>query len=135
MTSLKTLLEQRQKIKNQNDEIQSDLYEFFNQEKVIKIIKESLFEKLEIKEKIKYNRYDNVNLSLKLKQSEKQNTYNYYILDCYQENNHMYPSFTVKIQLNNTKSKLQIYFKRNLDYELKMTKDQIKNAIEQLIGV
>lgn len=135
MTSLKSLLEQRHKIKNQNEQIQKELYEFFNQENVINIIKESLFEKLEIKEQIKYNRYNNIYLNLKLKQPINQNKHDYYILECYQNKDHLYPSFTVTIQLKKTESKLNIYFKRNLDYELNITNDQIKNSIKELIGV
>lgn len=132
MSSLKQLLEERRQQYKQHETLQKELSSLFNQQDIFDIIKESLSEELTITNS---SLQDEPCLRLKLKQYNDNPQNNYYILEFYQQLQHIYPSFTIRLKLNESKNKLNIHLTKYTNYPLEMSKDEIIQRIKDLIGV
>ena len=131
MSSLKQLLEEKRKLHNKRETFQNELSSLFNQEDIFDIIKESLFEELTLTNISE----EEVCLRLRLKQYNDNPKNNYYILEFYQKLRHLYPSFLVKLELDESKDKLNVHLLEYTNYKLEMSKDEIIQHIKDLIGV
>ena len=132
MSTLKQLLEERRQQYNQREIIQKELSSLFNQQDIFNIIKESLSEELTITNS---SLQDEPCLRLKLKQYNDKPQNNYYILEIYQQLQHIYPSLIIRLKLNESKNKLNIHLTKYTNYPLEMSKDEIIQRIKDLIGV
>lgn len=132
MSTLKELLEERRQQYNQCETLQKELLSLFNQKDIFDIIKESLYEELTITNS---SSQDEPCLRLKLKQYNNNPKTNHYILEFYQQLNHLYPSFVIKLELNESKEELNVHITKYANYELEMSKDEIIQHIKDLIGV
>lgn len=131
METLKQLLEKRHQLHNQRETFQKQLSSLFNQKDIFDIIKESLSEELTVTN-ISENE---VCLRLRLKERNDNPKDNYYILEFYQKLQHLYPTFLVKLELNESKEKLNVQLLEFTNYKLEMSKDEIIQHIKDLIGV
>ena len=131
MSSLKQLLEEKRKLHNKRETFQNELSSLFNREDIFDIIKESLFEELTLTNISE----EEVCLRLRLKQYNDNPKNNYYILEFYQKLRHLYPSFLVKLELDESKDKLNVHLLEYTNYKLEMSKDEIIQHIKDLIGV
>lgn len=131
MTTLKQLLDERRQQHKQNETFQKELSYLFNQQDIFDIIKESLFEELTLTNISE----EEVCLRLRLKQYNDNPKNNYYILEFYQKLRHLYPSFLVKLELDESKDKLNVHVTEYANYEIKLSKDEIIQHIKDLIGV
>ena len=131
MSSLKQLLEEKRKLHNKRETFQNELSSLFNQEDIFDIIKESLSEELTLTNISE----EEVCLRLRLKQYNDNPKNNYYILEFYQKLRHLYPSFLVKLELDESKDKLNVHLLEYTNYKLEMSKDEIIQHIKDLIGV
>lgn len=132
MSTLKELLEERRQQYNQRETLQKELFSLFNQKEIFDIIKESLYEELTITNS---SSQDEPCLRLKLKQYNNNPKTNHYILEFYQKLHHLYPSFLIKLELNESKEELNVHVLEYTNYELEMSKDEIIQHIKDLIGV
>lgn len=132
MSTLKELLEERRQQYNQRETLQKELFSLFNQKEIFDIIKESLYEELTITNS---SSQDEPYLRLKLKQYNNNPKTNHYILEFYQKLHHLYPSFLIRLELNDSKEELNVHVLKYTNYELKMSKDEIIQHIKDLIGV
>lgn len=105
MSTLKELLEERRQNYNQRETLQKELSSLFNQKDIFDIIKESLSEELTITNS---SSQDKPCLRLRLKQYNDNPKTNHYILEFYQQLHHLYPSFVIRIELNESKEELNI---------------------------
>jgi len=128
---LKQLLEEKRKLHNKRETFQNELSSLFNQEDIFDIIKESLSEELTLTNISE----EEVCLRLRLKQYNDNPKNNYYILEFYQKLRHLYPSFLVKLELDESKDKLNVHLLEYTNYKLEMSKDEIIQHIKDLIGV
>lgn len=132
MSTLKELLEERRQQYNQRETLQKELFSLFNQKDIFDIIKESLYEELTITNS---SSQDKPCLRLKLKQYNNNPKTNHYILEFYQKLNHLYPSFLIRLALNESKEELNVHVLEYTNYELEISKDEIIQHIKDLIGV
>ena len=132
MSTLKQLLEERRQQYNQRETLQKELSSLFNQQNIFDIIKESLSEELTITNS---SSQDKPCLKLRLNQYNDNPKTNYYILEFYQQLQHLYPSFSIKIELNESKNKLNIHVLKYTNYELELSRAEIIQHIKDLIGV
>lgn len=132
MSTLKELLEERRQNYNQRETLQKELSSLFNQKDIFDIIKESLSEELTITNS---SSQDKPCLKLKLKQYNDNPKTNHYILEFYQQLHHLYPSFVIRIELNESKEELNIQVTEYANYEIELSKDEIIQYIKDLIGV
>ena len=128
---MKQLLEEKRKLHNKRETFQNELSSLFNQEDIFDIIKESLSEELTLTNISE----EEVCLRLRLKQYNDNPKNNYYILEFYQKLRHLYPSFLVKLELDESKDKLNVHLLEYTNYKLEMSKDEIIQHIKDLIGV
>lgn len=132
MSTLKELLEERRQNYNQRETLQKELSSLFNQKDIFDIIKESLSEELTITNS---SSQDKPCLKLRLKQYNDNPKTNHYILEFYQQLHHLYPSFVIRIELNESKEELNIQVTEYANYEIELSKDEIIQYIKDLIGV
>ena len=132
MSTLKELLEERRQNYNQRETLQKELSSLFNQKDIFDIIKESLSEELTITNS---SSQDKPCLRLRLKQYNDNPKTNHYILEFYQQLHHLYPSFVIRIELNESKEELNIHVTKYENYEIELSKDEIIQHIKDLIGV
>ena len=132
MSTLKQLLEERRQQYNQRQILQKELFSLFNQQDVIDIIKESLSEELTLTNS---SSQDKTCLRLMLKQYNDNPKTNYYMLEFYQQLNHLYPSFVIRLDLNESKEKLNVHVTKYTNYEIELSNDEIIQHIKDLIGV
>ena len=132
MSTLKELLEERRQNYNQRETLQKELSSLFNQKNIFDIIKESLSEELTITNS---SSQDKPCLKLRLKQYNDNPKTNHYILEFYQQLHHLYPSFVIRIELNESKEELNIQVTEYANYEIELSKDEIIQYIKDLIGV
>ena len=132
MSTLKQLLEERRQNYNQRETLQKELSSLFNQKDIFDIIKESLSEELTITNSSSQNKPC---LRLKLKQYNDNPKTNHYILEFYQQLHHLYPSFVIRLELNESKEELNIHVTEYANYEIELSKDEIIQHIKDLIGV
>ena len=132
MSTLKELLEERRQQYPQRETLQKKLISLFNQKEIFDIIKESLYEELTTTNS---SSQDEPCLRLKLKQYNNNPKTNHYILEFYQKLNHLYPSFLIKLELNESKEELNVHVLEYTNYELEISKDEIIQHIKDLIGV
>lgn len=132
MSTLKELLEERHQQYNQRETLQKELYLLFNQQDIFDIIKESLSEELTITNS---SSPDKPCLRLKLKQYNNNPKTNHYILEFYQKLHHLYPSFLIRLELNESKKELNVHVLQYTNYELEISKEEIIQYIKNLIGV
>lgn len=132
MSTLKQLLEERRKQYKQREILQKELFSLFNQQNIFDIIKESLSEELTITNS---SLQDEPCLRLKLKQYNDNPKNNYYILEFYQKLTHLYPSFVIRLDLNESKEKLNVHVTKYTNYEIELSNDEIIQHIKDLIGV
>lgn len=132
MSTLKELLEERRQNYNQRETLQKELSSLFNQKDIFDIIKESLSEELTITNSSSQNKPC---LRLKLKQYNDNPKTNHYILKFYQQLHHLYPSFVIRLELNESKEELNIHVTEYANYEIELSKDEIIQHIKDLIGV
>ena len=57
------------------------------------------------------------------------------MLEFYQQLNHLYPSFVIRLELNESKEELNVHVTEYANYEIKLSKDEIIQHIKDLIGV
>lgn len=132
MSTLKQLLEERRQQYNQREILQKELFSLFNQQDVIDIIKESLSEELTLTNS---SSQDKPCLRLRLKQYNDNPKTNHYMLEFYQQLNHLYPSFVIRLDLNESKEKLNVHVTKYTNYEIELSNDEIIQHIKDLIGV
>ena len=132
MSTLKQLLEERRQQYNQREILQKELFSLFNQQDVIDIIKESLSEELTLTNS---SSQDKPCLTLRLKQYNDNPKTNHYMLEFYQQLNHLYPSFVIRLDLNESKEKLNVHVTKYTNYEIELSNDEIIQHIKDLIGV
>jgi hypothetical protein len=131
MSTLKQLLEKKHELHNQRETFQKELSSLFNQKDIFDIIKESLSEELSTTNISE----DEVCVRLNIKQYKDKPNDNYYVLEFYQKLHHLYPTFLIKLKLNDSKDKLIIQLLEFTNYKLEMSKDEIIQHIRDLIGV
>ena len=132
MSTLKELLEETRQQYPQRETLQKKLISLFNQKEIFDIIKESLYEELTTTNS---SSQGEPCLRLKLKQYNNNPKTNHYILEYYQKLNHLYPSFLIRLELNESKEELNVHVLEYTNYELEMSKDEIIQHIKDLIGV
>lgn len=132
MSTLKQLLEERRKQYKQRETLQKELSSLFNQKDIFDIIKESLSEELSITNS---SLQDKPCLRLKFKQYNDNPKTNHYMLEFYQKLHHMYPSFIVRLDLNESKEELDVHVTEYANYKIELSNDEIIKHIKDLIGV
>lgn len=132
MSTLKQLLEERRKQYKQRETLQKELYTLFNQQDIFDIIKESLSEELSITNS---SVQDKPCLRLKFKQYNDNPKTNHYMLEFYQKIHNMYPSFVVRLELNESKEELNVHVTEYANYKIELSNDEITQHIKDLIGV
>lgn len=132
MSTLKQLLKERRKQYKQREKIQKELSSLFNQQDIFDIIKESLSEELTLTNS---SSQDKPCLRLRLKQYNDNPKTNHYMLEFYQQLNHLYPSFVIRLDLNESKEKLNVHVTKYTNYEIELSNDEIIQHIKDLIGV
>ena len=132
MSTLKQLLEETRQQKNQNETFQQELSSLFNQEDIFNIIKDSLSEELTITNTSFGN---DVCIRLRLTQYNNNPKDNSYTLEFYQKLHHLYPTFLIKLKLNDSKDKLNVRLLEFTNYPLEMSTTEIIEYIKNFIGV
>ena len=132
MSTLKQLLEERRKQYKQREKIQKELSSLFNQQDIFDIIKESLSEELTVTNS---SSQDKPCLRLRFKQHDDNPKTNHYMLEFYQKLTHLYPSFVIRLELNESKEKLNVHVTKYANYEIELSNDEIIQHIRDLIGV
>lgn len=132
MSTLKQLLEERRQQYTQREILQKELSSLFNQQDIFDIIKESLSEELTVTNN---SLQDKPCLRLRFKQYDDNPKTNHYMLEFYQQLNHLYPSFVIRLELNESKEELNVHVTEYANYEIKLSKDEIIQHIKDLIGV
>ena len=132
MSTLKQLLEERRQQYTQREILQKELSSLFNQQDIFDIIKESLSEELTVTNS---SLQDKPCLRLRFKQYDDNPKTNHYMLEFYQQLNHLYPSFVIRLELNESKDELNVHVTEYANYEIKLSKDEIIQHIKDLIGV
>ena len=74
-------------------------------------------------------------LRLRFKQYDDNPKTNHYMLEFYQQLNHLYPSFVIRLDLNESKEKLNVHVTEYANYEIELSNDEIIQYIKDLIGV
>ena len=131
MSTLKQLLEERHQQKNQNETFQQELSSLFNQQDIFNIIKESLSEELTLTNISE----EKVCIKLRLTQYNNNPKDNSYTLEFYQKPHQLYPTFVIRLELNESKEELNVHVTEYANYEIKLSKDEIIQHIKDLIGV
>ena len=131
MSTLKQLLEERRQQKNQNETFQQELSSLFNQEDIFDIIKESLSEELTLTNISE----EKVCIKLRLTKYNNNPKDNSYTLEFYQKLHHLYPTFLIKLKLNDSKDKLIVQLLEFTNYPLEMSTTEIIEYIKNFIGV
>jgi hypothetical protein len=132
MSTLKQLLEERRQQYTQREILQKELSSLFNQQDIFDIIKESLSEELTVTNS---SLQDKPCLRLRFKQYDDNPKSNHYMLEFYQQLNHLYPSFVIRLELNESKEELNVHVTEYANYEIKLSKNEIIQHIKDLIGV
>lgn len=132
MSTLKQVLEERRQQYTQREILQKELSSLFNQQDIFDIIKESLSEELTVTNS---SLQDKPCLRLRFKQYDDNPKTNHYMLEFYQQLNHLYPSFVIRLELNESKEELNVHITEYANYEIKLSKDEIIQHIKDLIGV
>lgn len=132
MSTLKQLLEERRQQYKQRETLQKELSSLFNQQEIFDIIKESLSEELTVTNS---SSQDKPCLRLRFKQYDDNPKTNHYMLEFYQQLNHLYPSFVIRLDLNESKEKLNVHVTEYANYEIELSNDEIIQYIKDLIGV
>lgn len=131
MSTLKQLLEERHQQKNQNETFQQELSSLFNQQDIFNIIKESLSEELTLTNISE----EKVCIKLRLTQYNNNPKDNSYTLEFYQKLHNLYPTFLIKLKLNDSKDKLNVHLLEVVNYPLEMSTTEIIEYIKNFIGV
>ena len=131
MSTLKQLLEERHQQKNQNKTFQQELSSLFNQQDIFNIIKESLSEELTLTNISE----EKVCIRLRFTQYNNNPKDNSYTLEFYQKLHHLYPTFLIKLKLNDSKDKLNVHLLEFTNYPLEMSTTEIIEYIKNFIGV
>ena len=131
MSTLKQLLEERRQQKNKNKTFQQELSSLFNQKDIFNIIKESLSEELTLTNISE----EKVCIKLRLTKYNNNPKDNSYTLEFYQKLHNLYPSFVIRLELNESKEELNVHVTEYANYEIKLSKDEIIQHIKDLIGV
>lgn len=132
MSTLKQLLEERRHQYKQREILQKELSSLLNQQDIFNIIKESLSEELTITNS---SLPDKPCLRLKFKQYDDNPKTNHYMLEFYQQLNHLYPSFVIRLELNESKEELNVHVTKYTNYEIELSNEEIIQHIKDLIGV
>ena len=132
MSTLKQLLDERRQQYKQRETLQKEISSLFNQKDIFDIIKESLSEELSITNS---SLQDKPCLRLRLKQYNDNPKTNHYMLEFYQQLTHLYPSFVIRLELNELKEKLNIHVTEYANYKIELSNDEIIQHIKDLIGV
>lgn len=132
MSTLKQLLEKKHELHNQRETFQQELSSLFNQEDIFNIIKESLSEELTITNTSLGNE---VCIRLRLTQYNNNPKDNSYTLEFYQKLHNLYPTFLIKLKLNDSKDKLNVHLLEFTNYPLEMLTTEIIEYIKNFIGV
>ena len=132
MSTLKQLLEERRQQKNKNKTFQQELSSLFNQEDIFNIIKESLSEELIITNTSLGNE---VCIRLRLTKYNNNPKDNSYTLEFYQKLQHLYPTFLINLELNESKDKLNVHLLKFTNYPLEISTAEIIQYIKDFIGV
>lgn len=132
MSTLKQLLEERRQQYTQREILQKELSSLFNQQDIFNIIKESLSEELTITNS---SLPDKPCLRLKFNQYDDNPKTNHYMLEFYQQLNHLYPSFVIRLELNESKEELNVHVTKYTNYEIELSNEEIIQHIKDLIGV
>lgn len=132
MSTLKKLLEERRQQYKQREILQKELSSLFNQQDIFNIIKESLSEELTITNS---SSQDKPCLRLKFNQYDDNPKTNHYMLEFYQQLNHLYPSFVIRLELNESKEELNVHVTKYTNYEIELSNEEIIQHIKDLIGV
>ena len=131
MSTLKQLLEERYQQKNKNKTFQQELSSLFNQENIFNIIKESLSEELTLTNISE----EKVCIKLRLTKYNNNPKDNSYTLEFYQKLHNLYPTFLIKLKLNDSKDKLNVHLLEFANYPLEMSTTEIIEYIKNFIGV
>ena len=131
MSTLKQLLEERYQQKNKNKTFQQELSSLFNQKDIFNIIKESLSEEL----KLTNISEEKVCIKLRLTKYNNNPKDNSYTLEFYQKLHNLYPTFLIKLKLNDSKDKLNVHLLEFANYPLEMSTTEIIEYIKNFIGV
>ena len=131
MPTLKQVLEKRHQQKNQNETFQQELSSLFNQQDIFNIIKESLSEELTLTNISE----EKVCIKLRLTQYNNNPKDNSYTLEFYQKLHNLYPTFLIKLKLNDSKDKLNVHLLEVANYPLEMSTTEIIEYIKDFIGV
>lgn len=131
MSTLKQLLEERYQQKNKNKTFQQELSSLFNQKDIFNIIKESLSEELTLTNISE----EKVCIKLRLTKYNNNPNDNYYTLEFYQKLHNLYPTFLIKLKLNDSKDKLNVHLLEFANYPLEMSTTEIIQYIKDFIGV
>lgn len=132
MSTLKQLLEERRKQYKQREKLQKELSSLFNQQDIFDIIKESLSEELTVTNS---SSQDKPCLRLRFKQYDDNPKTNHYMLEFYQQLTHLYTSFVIRLELNESKEKLNVHVTEYTNYKIELSNDEIIQHIKDLIGV
>ena len=131
MSTLKQLLEERRQQKNKNKTFQQELSSLFNQKDIFNIIKESLSEELTLTNISE----EKVCIKLRLTKYNNNPKDNSYTLEFYQKLHNLYPTFLIKLKLNDSKDKLIVQLLEFTNYPLEMSTTEIIEYIKNFIGV
>ena len=131
MSTLKQLLEERYQQKNKNKTFQQELSSLFNQKGIFNIIKESLSEELTLTNISE----EKVCIKLRLTKYNNNPKDNSYTLEFYQKLHNLYPTFLIKLKLNDSKDKLIVQLLEFTNYPLEMSTTEIIEYIKNFIGV
>lgn len=131
MSTLKQLLEERYQQKNKNKTFQQELSSLFNQKDIFNIIKESLSEELTLTNISE----EKVCIKLRLTKYNNNPKDNSYTLEFYQKLHNLYPTFLIKLKLNDSKDKLNVHLLEVANYPLEISTTEIIEYIKNFIGV
>lgn len=131
MSTLKQLLEKKHELHNQSETFQQELSSLFNQKDIFNIIKESLSEELTLTNISE----EKVCIKLRLTKYNNNPNDNSYTLEFYQKLHNLYPTFLIKLKLNDSKDKLNVHLLEFANYPLEMSTTEIIEYIKNFIGV
>ena len=57
------------------------------------------------------------------------------MLEFYQQLNHLYPSFVIRLDLNESKEELNVHVTEYANYKIELSNNEIIQHIKDLIGV
>lgn len=132
MSTLKQLLEERRQQYTQREILQKELSSLFNQQDIFDIIKESLSEELTVTNSSLPDKHC---LRLRFEQYDDNPKTNHYMLEFYQKLTHLNPSFVIRLELNESKEKLNVHVTKYTNYEIELSNEEIIQHIKDLIGV